>query len=658
MSILNFSLSLLSLSSLFSPSLCVSFLEQANGHIESAISGYRQIWQNCDGSKADQLFRETITDQLIINLANAHDWSELQNVLRIEEERDQIRLTIPLHSLKSKQIEHFIKYEQTKDLAVLDAGDWDTIASDATAACNDFSSHRLISLTENTVCCMSMMQKMDVTRYDSELMNICSKIAQSGLQECLRTRSREHLNTLVILNHIVQKVSQRFNGETSNGNSLRVDKSFGSTILTQLLMWSEFFDNKSEMGQQINLDFRLDACSMTRKEGNLSLCRKQLEIFFKSINFAEKIGCSIAESSLEHIGNRLIADASEPDIRSNIWNRNTARSVYEMAKWLYSYPDKKETAIQFAAANTISIQRSLEFNEDPTDQLMIVQRIARSYLTLSEWLQSENDQFLAASSQKPLGKLIETMDNVRLRNGGFEYETAEVKTIMGPIDLAIGKLLSRSVQQCPDLSKTYGAYGNWCYRWGRKIVEHRAEKDVKAGLRSSDMKSIKDLLPLANNDDIEQILNVLDLHKVSAEDEELVSSSDEITSTELIKTQLSELKVLSTCSIEVLLKIIEIWRLANRDTYSFYEMAAECYFKYLQLATQSQDDALANVSNTADDGKSTENCSIVTATLRILRLIVKHALGLQEVLEAGLETTPTSPWKVIISHFSYFSMEI
>lgn len=35
----------------------------------------------------------------------------------------------------------------------------------------------------------------------------------------------------------------------------------------------------------------------------------------------------------------------------------------------------------------------------------------------------------------------------------------------------------------------------------------------------------------------------------------------------------------------------------------------------------------------------------MTATLRLLRLLVKHAWELQGVLEAGLETTPTAPWK-------------
>lgn len=333
------------------------------------------------------------------------------------------------------------------------------------------------------------------------------------------------------------------------------------------------------------------------------------------------------------------------------------RSVYEMAKWLYSYPDKKETAIQFAAANAITICDSLESIKGTEDEPLIEQRIARTFLTLAEWLQSEDDQFLIESAEKPIGKLINSLEGVHLRNSHLNYEGAEMSSIISPIDVAIGKLLSRSVQQCPNLSKAYGAYGNWCYRWGRKIVELRTEKDEKAGLRSSDLCNIKDLIPNASDNDIDLISNVLDLHKVSADDEELVvSNSDDISSTEVIESQLRQIRIVNDCSTETLHKIIEIWRLANRNIYSFYEMAAEAYFKYLQLATQMQDNGLANVTNISDDGKSNvsnENCSVVTATLRILRLIVKHALGLQEVLEHGLETTPTSPWKVRIA-FIYF----
>ena len=46
--------------------------------------------------------------------------------------------------------------------------------------------------------------------------------------------------------------------------------------------------------------------------------------------------------------------------------------------------------------------------------------------------------------------------------------------------------------------------------------------------------------------------------------------------------------------------------------------------------------------------KESSDCETITATLRLLRLVVKHASELQNVLESGLSTTPTEPWKVII----------
>ncbi len=35
----------------------------------------------------------------------------------------------------------------------------------------------------------------------------------------------------------------------------------------------------------------------------------------------------------------------------------------------------------------------------------------------------------------------------------------------------------------------------------------------------------------------------------------------------------------------------------------------------------------------------------VTATLRLLRLLVKYAVELKSELQSGFETTPTKPWK-------------
>ena len=45
--------------------------------------------------------------------------------------------------------------------------------------------------------------------------------------------------------------------------------------------------------------------------------------------------------------------------------------------------------------------------------------------------------------------------------------------------------------------------------------------------------------------------------------------------------------------------------------------------------------------------KNNEDCNVIS-TLRLLRLLVKHAWELRNVLEDGLAVTPTAPWKGII----------
>lgn len=616
--------------------------------MEAAATGYKSILNVAsDETNLDPHIRDFIADQLTLCLALGQQWEDLLTFVRIEEKTP--RATIPMLSLTSKQIEHIIEYSQTNDIAVMDMGDWETLdSSDTAGVSNDFSYHRLISLTENSVCSLSMRTRDKP--YDKGLERMCFSVVHSCLQECLRTRSREHLNNLTIINHICHKVSHRNVSEKrEHTQSICVDKSFGSVTLTRLLNWTEYFDNETEIGEQLNLNLRMDVCSMTRKEGNLTLCQHQLEALLKKLDVAAHIGMATNEShSLEAIGDRLTVVSDE--VSGPIWNQNTIRGMIEMTKWMYCYSDKKEKAIQLAAANTISICKRIDaLDATKNDIPMVHQRVARSLVKLAEWIQPENEKLLVSSSTRPLGHLIESLSLPETRHNTHNYETTDIGVIASPIDLAVAKLISYSIKQCPTLAKAWGAYGNWCYRWGRKIVELRADKDDKAGLSGGDVAAILELIPSASPKDIDRIADILNQHKVSADDEDvMVSNTEEMSSTEIIESQLRTVDILAESEAEVLQRIIEIWRLANRSIYRYYELAADAYFKYLQLATKMQENECANVSS-ADDGNSiSDNCSIVTATLRILRLIVKHALGLQDVLEKGLETTPSSPWEVII----------
>lgn len=161
------------------------------------------------------------------------------------------------------------------------------------------------------------------------------------------------------------------------------------------------------------------------------------------------------------------------------------------------------------------------------------------------------------------------------------------------------------------------------------MVESKTDSQ---GLRPVDNQAIVELLPEAQPDDIEKILTILNEQHIVAEDEDI--GPNESSSTEMIESQLRMIPLLKDKDCEFIDAIIELWKQAHREVYRYYELCATSYFKFLLLSS----------GNLEDSGDS----SVITATLRLLRLIVKHALGLQEVLEEGLSKTPSDPWKVII----------
>ena len=75
-----------------------------------------------------------------------------------------------------------------------------------------------------------------------------------------------------------------------------------------------------------------------------------------------------------------------------------------------------------------------------------------------------------------------------------------------------------------------------------------------------------------------------------------------------------------------------------------YQLSARAYFKFLEL------------SGTTPDPSTSLDDMNVTATLRLLRLLVKYAGELKTELEQGFSTTPTKPWKG--EHYIEYMMSI
>lgn len=584
--------------------------EQAAGHREIAADGYTRLLKD---EKFEPPIYDFINDQRKISLMYVGDFDAVYAILLDEESRNSKPHTVPILTLTAEQLASYAKYDKTKDPAVLcELTHWEILET-APNVSNNFSVHKMISLTENSL----IYALLGNEGYLEEKMPCCSDNVHTLLQECLRTCSQEYLIYLSLLNHFSHKTSEH--GTNINGSknieSFEIQKKYGSLTMLLVAGWSEFFDDYSQKGEQQTINLKLDLVSCSRKELNYRQCIRELKQVYKKIEYSEHVGFPIDHDSLDVIKKFLTSPKSMANPK--VWSQNVSRTAYEHCKMLYIAQNQHVEAIQFASSTACGINNRMLSGDFDTQLEKLQLQCVKFYIKISEWIQCETDEILIENVSSPLSILIRSIN-----------DEDHVDDKMPLIDAAVGKLLQSGVKKCPEMAKVWSALGSWCYRWGRKMVESKTDSH---GLRPVDDQAIIALLPEAQSEDIEKILKILNEQHIIAEDEDI---SNESSSTEMIEGQLRMIPLLKDRKSDFMDGIIELWKQAHREVYRYYEMCASSYFKFLLLSSSSSEDY----------GDS----SVVTATLRLLRLIVKHALGLQDVLEEGLSKTPSDPWKVII----------
>lgn len=176
--------------------------------------------------------------------------------------------------------------------------------------------------------------------------------------------------------------------------------------------------------------------------------------------------------------------------------------------------------------------------------------VVKLYMKISEWVQSEDDDLLSDHlGMTPLKVLIHSV-----KDEDHSLRETELNSFMPAIDLAVGKLLQSGTKKCPEMTKVWSAFGSWCYRWGRKMVESKTDSH---GLKPVDSQAIVELLPEAHSADIERILNILNEQHIVAEDEDI--GPNESSSTEMLESQLRLIPVLKNSDSELIFSIIELW---------------------------------------------------------------------------------------------------
>ncbi|KAK3930101.1 Serine/threonine-protein kinase SMG1 [Frankliniella fusca] len=606
--------------------------EQAAGRLEHAVECYSHILtQECENDHAsgdcDIRMREVADDQLSECYRALQDWVKLADWKSSEKNVFPTNGgTLLLSTLKANQAEGFADFESSKYEAAARLMEWSSEgANDLVTQRRTWNTLKMLrsAHTNLTRIAVALAGEASVPIDDDikmkwrQYVEQCQNDAQLLLKEGLRNTTSELLLEASVTEYAATGLADLLNihhNETGplllplSSQSLNL-KYLGSGILSNALWWSEYLEHMGILQPTPSIsELRVATVRTARKEKNLNFSLRLL---------GRELGAPV-NSSLEELAKLEI---NNEDLKTPL----QLQSLSELAKVLHA-ADKKDHAVCVVAHGVQSIRNS--------ENALLQERGSRLLLTLAKWLQTEPSLSASSENSSAISLLLEQdpvggADLLDIQN--CSLLTQNGVQIIPTTDTIVGRLLRLAVVQCPQLAKSWAHFANWCYRWGRKAVDVTSE--IGGQLSSADKACVQAMLPQDSSpSDLESVLNILGQTRAVADEEDL--DLDSTNTSEMMEAQLRTVDVLHYASSDTLGGLVGVWREAQQRVYSCYQLSAIAYFKFLQLCGQEE--------------TCIDDCSTVTASLRLLRLVVKHALELQSVLEAGLAATPTAPWKAII----------
>jgi PI-3-kinase-related kinase SMG-1 len=391
----------------------------------------------------------------------------------------------------------------------------------------------------------------------------------------------------------------------------------------------------------------ISSARLARKQANFNLARRLLLSRMLDVHGFEGVhqSCTDDEVDDEDIAEVLsLVSLSEDEDPLPVF-----QIQYEGSKLLSAVGQHKQAAEMLCHTMSNVYQLKSHTNDSLSEPF------ARSLVTLSKWLQS--DQQLAASILSPdsPGYMSLTSLVASKRSWHFDVSSSNphISSGLSDIDSLPGLLLGLATDTSPGLAKAWANYAAWCYRWGRRTVEQLSSMGTVELLPEEKNNALSFLPDEATNEEIKDVLHILgQAHSRNLAQQEELTGVDHLRfqfggsaafgGADSIKQQLLQscpsLASGPTARID---QLLHVWREVCSRLFSHYRMAARAYFTYLHLSGE------AGKCDTSSKLHSLGELNVV-ATLRLLRLLVKHAQELSEELADGLKRTPTEPWKAIL----------
>lgn len=601
--------------------------EQANSKHELAIEFYKKLnnlkpqddaKEGETSTQIDTRSTRFIDEQIMESYKHIQNWEEMQEWKNNDQHNANISQWSSFSNLKLFED----GTEVTQELS-----NWDILDNEANDISKNTCSYQgLLNKIESTLVCTAVnMYHNEYNDKYEDILKECDMLLKSNAEEFSRTNAVHFLKEVAVLqlaNHGLRNIvkSGKLVSNPFKPSTVK-DHKYGTEFknLSRILWWNEYFAklNMTEENVFYAECLRLDVIKSARKNANLIMAKRELLRHFKQ-NSAFQM-CLGSVNNLDDLSEALLMSTNTYDLE--IWTLNNATALAELCKLTYAKEETKIRAVNLCASISFGFSQRLAMSEQSYE---LREKGTRLLLTLSKWVQSESENILDVDS--PLLKLVSALPEIGLVDNNISENVIPVS------DSAVGKLLQFGVNQCPGLAKAWASFAAWCFRWGRRMVEFSSK--TREQLTENDKLQIESVMIGCSPQDFEAVCEILSKTKATCDDEDI--DWNEINTSEMIESQLRTVPSLSNAFPEHLALLVDIWRQAQKRVFSYFELSADAYFKFLQLICASD---FINHSG--------EN-AVVNATLRLLRLIVKHAMELQTVLESGLANTPTQPWKVII----------
>ena len=260
---------------------------------------------------------------------------------------------------------------------------------------------------------------------------------------------------------------------------------------------------------------------------------------------------------------------------------------------------------------------------DNTDLGLIA---AKSFNTLAKWLKRNPqlmDPDVVSSTLQDSVNLTQILSHQPVTQEIFANDQNEhllVTEACDDGDMVIGRLLKLSLSMAPQLAKIWYEFANWSLEMGEKVLA--SATNGRIGLTSFEESSLKQF---GFDEDTFKALTdlVSQIHLQQMQDSIEAEKSDSM--------RKSLMNLLGSGDPELLENVLEQWQLIQKRIFYYQETATRSYFNFIAL-------------NEATEKEQ----KVISATLRLLQLIVKHSFELQESLQEGLDQTPSHCWKAII----------